>query len=57
MNITNGKSWLKYNTSIGGGIGQEIVWDLDGNYIEVDDFRTEGINWITENALPVLVIK
>lgn len=54
LNITNSQTWPQYDPSIGGGVGQEIVWDLDGNYIEFDDFRAEGINWMIENAAGAL---
>lgn len=46
-------SWPAYNVTIGGGVGQNIVWSDKGSYVEVDDWRVEGINYFIENSLPV----
>lgn len=45
--------WPIYTTSAGGGVGEEIVFDVEGSYVETDDFRAEGINWMIENSLAV----
>jgi carboxylesterase type B len=47
-------TWPVYDPKVGGGVGQNIVWDVNGSYIEIDDFRAEGINWFIENGLSVL---
>ncbi|KAI5926301.1 Alpha/Beta hydrolase protein [Camillea tinctor] len=46
-------AWPQYDTAVGGGVGQEIVWSANGSYVEIDDFRAEGINWIVEHALDI----
>lgn len=45
--------WPVYNTTSGGGVGEEVVWSVkdDGSYVEVDDFRAEGIKFLSDNAL------
>lgn len=49
-------AWPAYNLTAGGGVGQNIVFAAKGNgsYVEVDDYRAEGINWLIENSLTVL---
>lgn len=46
-------AWPAYNTSAGGGVGQNIVWSVRGNgsYIEWDDYRAEGMKYLADNAL------
>jgi carboxylesterase type B len=44
-------AWPSYG--VGGGLGQNIVFDLEGAHAEMDDHRVEGINWFIENALTV----
>ncbi|KAI0125499.1 carboxylesterase [Xylariales sp. AK1849] len=48
-------TWPIYDTAAGGGVGENIVWSVDcgGNYVEIDDYRTEGISWFIENGLVV----
>lgn len=49
-------AWPAYNLTAGGGVGQNIVFAAKGNgsYVEIDDYRVEGINWMIENSLTVL---
>lgn len=49
----DGPVWPVYNTTDGGGIGKEIVFDVGGSYVELDSWHAEGMNWMIENALPV----
>ncbi|KAK6208193.1 hypothetical protein LQW54_006974 [Pestalotiopsis sp. IQ-011] len=46
-------AWPAYNTSSGGGVGQNIVWSVKGNgsYVEWDDYRAEGMKYLADNAL------
>jgi carboxylesterase type B len=37
-------AWPVYNTTVGGGVGQDLVFQLDGNYVETDDWRAGGMN-------------
>jgi carboxylesterase type B len=45
--------WPVYNTTSGGGVGEGIVWSVkdNGSYVELDDFRAEGIKYLSDNAL------
>lgn len=45
--------WPAYNASEGGGVGKTIVFSVNGSYVEWDNFRTEGMQWMIENSLPV----
>jgi carboxylesterase type B len=49
-NATNA-AWPSYG--VDGGLGQNIVFDLESAHVERDDHREEGINWFIENALTV----
>ncbi|KAJ2904767.1 hypothetical protein MKZ38_007275 [Zalerion maritima] len=40
--IGDDEGWPVYNASAGGGVGQDIVWSLDGSYVEVDGLVTES---------------
>lgn len=46
-------AWPAYNASEGGGLGKNIVFSVNGSYVEWDDFRAEGMQWMIENSLPV----
>ncbi|OKL56729.1 hypothetical protein UA08_07865 [Talaromyces atroroseus] len=47
-------TWPAYNATEGGGVGKNIVFSAaDGNHVEYDDFRAEGIKWLIDNALTV----
>ncbi|KAF3769293.1 alpha/beta-hydrolase [Cryphonectria parasitica EP155] len=46
-------TWPQYNATSGGGVGQSIVFSVNGSYIEWDDYRAEGINWMIQNSLPL----
>jgi acetylcholinesterase len=55
LGLANGATWPSYNATAGGGVGQGIVWSVNGtgSYIERDSWRAEGINWMIQNCLPV----
>lgn len=46
-------AWPAYNASEGGGVGRNMVFSVNGSYVEWDDFRAEGMRWMIENSLPV----
>ncbi|KAK0389867.1 hypothetical protein NLU13_3440 [Sarocladium strictum] len=46
-------SWPVYDADAGGGLGQNIVFDLEGAHPEWDDYRAEGMHWFIKNALAV----
>lgn len=53
--LRGNRTWPVYSTLAGGGIGQEIVFSVqEGNYLELDSFRAEGLQWLADVALPVL---
>lgn len=43
--------WPVYSTSTGGGVAQNVVFDVNGSYVEQDVFRAEGMSWMIENSL------
>jgi carboxylesterase type B len=49
------KQWPVYNSSLGGGMGINMVFtvNITEQYIEWDSWRGEGINFINENRLGV----
>lgn len=51
LNITGVPSWPVYNASAGGGVGYNIVWNVNGSYLERDTFRAEGMQWMIDNSL------
>ncbi|KAM4061818.1 carboxylesterase family protein [Hirsutella rhossiliensis] len=53
IGLPKNETWPKYDRTAGGGVGRNIVWDLDGAFVEMDDWRAEGINWMIENAMTV----
>jgi carboxylesterase type B len=53
LDLPRGAVWPVYNTSVGGGVGQNIVWSVNGSYVEMDSWRAGGINWMAENSLNV----
>ncbi|KAK3292126.1 Alpha/Beta hydrolase protein [Chaetomium fimeti] len=56
LGLPGGVSWPAYNASVGGGVGQNLVWSDKGSYVETDDWRVEGINYFIENSLRVFGI-
>jgi carboxylesterase type B len=54
-NLDNGTNaaWPAYDTTVGAGLGQNIVFSLEGSHAEWDIHRAEGINWLINNALAV----
>lgn len=53
LGLPGGSTWPKYDTGAGGGVGQNVIWDLAGGAIEIDDWRAAGIKWLMEHALSV----
>lgn len=53
LGLPGGATWPAYNTTVGGGVGQNIVWTDKGSYVEMDSWRAEGINYLIQNSLPV----
>jgi carboxylesterase type B len=51
--IFSGKEWPVYDLSDGPD-GESIVFNIDGSDIEVDDWRSDGMEWLAEHALDVL---
>jgi carboxylesterase type B len=52
--VENVTSWPAYNSTVGGGLGVNMVYTVNGSsYIESDSFRGEGIAFINDNALSV----
>ncbi|KAF9875156.1 putative lipase 2 protein [Colletotrichum karsti] len=46
-------AWPIYNTSAGGGVGQNMVFHVNGSYVEYDDFRAEALQWFNDHFLDV----
>jgi len=53
LSLPGGAEWPVYNATLGGGVGENIVWSINGSYVEWDSYRAGGINWMMENALAV----
>ncbi|RSL44922.1 hypothetical protein CEP54_014488 [Fusarium duplospermum] len=53
MNLANGQDWPVYAASAEAPDGDGIVFDLNGNIIEVDDWRSGGMDWMNEHGLTV----
>ncbi|KYK54974.1 carboxylesterase family protein [Drechmeria coniospora] len=53
LGLANNDVWPKYDRLTGSGVGNNIVWDVNGNYVELDDWRLEGMNWMITNGLSV----
>jgi hypothetical protein len=45
--------WPLYGPVDGEGVGHNLVFDLGGSYVELDDYRRKEIGWIVDHALPV----
>lgn len=56
LDLPHGANWPAYNIADGGGVGRNVVWDVNGSYVEWDAWRTEGINWMVKNSLAVFGI-
>ncbi|KAI3332345.1 alpha/beta-hydrolase [Xylariaceae sp. AK1471] len=50
LNVT----WPRYSAAAGGGVGQDIVWRVDGSFVEFDDYRAPGMKWLADHSLDVL---
>ncbi|KAH8201568.1 hypothetical protein TruAng_004260 [Truncatella angustata] len=46
-------AWPIYNTTSSSGVGKEVVWSVKdgGSYVEFDDYRAEGMKYLSDNAL------
>ncbi|KAK4148958.1 hypothetical protein C8A00DRAFT_19298 [Chaetomidium leptoderma] len=53
LGLPDGETWPVYDASVGGGVGQNIVWSDKGTYVEMDSWRAEGINYLIDNSLAV----
>jgi carboxylesterase type B len=53
LSLPGGATWPVYNTTAGGGVGEEIVWSTDGSYIEMDSWRAAGMNWMAYHSRTV----
>ncbi|UNI14564.1 hypothetical protein JDV02_001181 [Purpureocillium takamizusanense] len=51
--LNDASAWPKYDTGAGGGVGQDVVWELEGGAIEIDDWRAAGLEWMMDHALSV----
>lgn len=51
--LRSGSNWPVYNTTVGGGVGQEILFAEDGASVQMDGWRAEGLNWLIEHGLSV----
>ncbi|KAH8884560.1 alpha/beta-hydrolase [Thozetella sp. PMI_491] len=51
----SGVVWPAYDPNVGGGVGQNLVWSTQGSgtFVEIDSYRSEGINWFINNALSI----
>lgn len=47
-------AWPVYNTSDGGGVGQNMVFNGNRSFLEFDDFRAEALEWFDAHFLDVL---
>ncbi|RGP61277.1 hypothetical protein FSPOR_10106 [Fusarium sporotrichioides] len=50
--LFSGKEWPIYDLSDGPD-GEGIVFNINGSEIEVDDWRSDGMDWMAEHALDV----
>ncbi|KAL6915751.1 hypothetical protein ACHAPO_005213 [Fusarium lateritium] len=50
--IFSGKKWPLYDLSDGPD-GESIVFNINGSDIEVDDWRSDGMEWMAKHALDV----
>ena len=46
--------WPIYNTTVGGGAGQNLVFSTKGSFVEYDDFRAEALGWWHKHFLDVM---
>jgi carboxylesterase type B len=53
LSLKGDASWPVYDSSLGGGVGQNVVLSKSGAYVEWDSWRAEGINWMIENSQAV----
>lgn len=56
LGLPGGATWPVYNTSVGGGVGQNIVFSDHGSFVEMDCWRAEAIDWLIKNSQAVLGI-
>lgn len=48
--LPGGETWPMYNAK-DGAIGENLVFALNGSYVEKDDWRREGMAWYAEHSL------
>ncbi|RSL83738.1 hypothetical protein CEP52_016633, partial [Fusarium oligoseptatum] len=53
MGLSNGQKWPVYAASSEAPDGDGIVFSLNENSIEVDDWRSGGMDWMNEHGLTV----
>lgn len=56
LGITGLEAWPVYNASAGGGVGKELIFDVNGSYAAWDNYRAEGIQWMIDNSLSLFGI-
>jgi len=55
LGLKDKKPWPVYNITTGGGVGQNVVFTVNGtSYVEADSWRAEGIAWLMDHGLSVL---
>ncbi|KAK1999026.1 carboxylesterase [Colletotrichum falcatum] len=45
--------WPVYGTKGEAGVGSDVVFGIDGPFVETDDWRKEGMDWMIEHALDI----
>ncbi|KAK2045936.1 carboxylesterase [Colletotrichum somersetense] len=45
--------WPVYDTKNEAGVGSDLVFGIDGPFVETDDWRKEGMDWMIEHALDI----
>ncbi|KAF4981579.1 hypothetical protein FZEAL_2645 [Fusarium zealandicum] len=51
--LSDGKEWPVFDISADDATGEGIVFDVNGNFVEVDDWREKGMSWMSEHGLNV----
>ncbi|KAF2108077.1 carboxylesterase [Lophiotrema nucula] len=47
-------TWPVYNATVGGGVGQNMVFNKQGSFVEYDDFRAEALAWWHSHFLDLM---
>ncbi|WDK18896.1 carboxylesterase [Colletotrichum graminicola] len=45
--------WPVYDAKNEAGVGSDVVFGIDGPFVETDDWRKEGMDWMMEHALDI----